>query len=530
MATLPQTLQPVLGGLPGRLRLSGLIGIAAVIAVLGAAWMWASTPDYRVLFSNISDRDGGAIVAALDQMNVPYKFSEGGGAILVPAGQVHDARLKLASQGLPRGAAVGFELMESQKLGITQFQEQVNYQRALEGELARSIQSLAAVRAARVHLAIPKPSVFMREQQKPTASVLVSLHAGRTLERAQISGIVHLISSSVPQLSAREVSVLDDAGTLLSNPQASDSSLDPSQLAQVQLTEAAYIRRIVDILEPIVGRGNVRAQVAADIDFSFTESTAEIFKPNQGPGVSAVRSQQTSEAGGAAAAGAEGVPGSASNQPAAKAAGAAPAAAPVAAQPTRKESTVSYEVDRTVRHVRAPVGGLRRLSAAVVVNFRRVTDAAGKTSHEPLKAEEMSQINALVREAIGFSAQRGDSLNVANAAFSIAEPPAALPELPIWRQPENIALAKEFGKATLLGLLGLYLLFGVLRPFMRQLAASGGQPALLAAQNLPALPAPETGTGGAARAPDARLDSLRQIARQDPKAVANIVRNWVSKD
>ncbi len=520
MSSLPQTLQLAVAGLPGRHKLSALFGTAALVAVLAASWMWATTPEYRVLYSNVSDRDGGAIVAALGQMNVPYRFTEGGGAILVPAGQVHDARLRLASQGLPRGSVVGFEVMETQKLGVTQFQEQINYQRALEGELARSIQSLAAVRAARVHLAIPKPSVFLRDQQKPTASVLLSLHAGRSLERRQVAGIIHLVASSVPQLSAREISILDDAGTLLSGPQTSEG-LDPSQLAQVQQIEATYGRRILDILEPIVGRGNVHAQVSVDMDFSVTESTAEIYTPNQGGGAAAVRSQQLSEPGGLPGSGAAGVPGSASNQP-----GAAPsagAAAAAAAQPGRKDMTVRYEVDRTVRHVRAPVGTLRRLSAAVVVNHRRVTDAAGKSTTEALKPEELAQVTALVKEAIGFSQQRGDSLNVAHAPFSVEER-APAPAVPVWQQPENVALGKEAGKALLLGMLVLYVLFGLVRPFLRQLAASAAQVARAAAE----LPAPQS--GASARQSEHTIDSLRQIARQDPKIVANVVRTWVNKE
>ncbi|MBX6393469.1 MAG: flagellar M-ring protein FliF, partial [Burkholderiales bacterium] len=301
-----------------------LAGVAGLIAVIVGLLLWSRTPDYRVLFSNLADRDAGAVVQALQQMNVPYKFSEGGGIIYVPSDKVHDVRLRLASQGLPRGGVVGFELLENQKFGLTQFQEQVNYQRALEGELSRSVQSLSAVESARVHLAIPKPSVFLREQQKPSASVLLTLYPGRTLSREQIAGITHLVSSSVPDLPVTAVSVIDQHGNLLSADlnRKSYGELDEQQLAYRHQLEASYIKRIVDILEPVVGPGNVRAQVTADIDFSESEATDEIYRPNQNPGEAAIRSQQTQESvtgpqqqpQQTAAAG--GVPGALSNQPA----------------------------------------------------------------------------------------------------------------------------------------------------------------------------------------------------------------------
>jgi flagellar M-ring protein FliF len=521
MAASPEVLLSTMARMPMRAKLGALVAVAAVVAIAAASWMWASAPEYRVLYANLSDRDGGAIVGALSQMNVPYRFTDGGGAILVPAGQVHDVRLRLASQGLPKGSIAGFELMESQKIGVTQFQEQVNYQRGLEGELARSIQSLAAVQGARVHLAIPKPSVFLRDQHKPTASVLVALHPGRTLERSQIAGIVHLVSSSVPDLSPRDISVLDQAGNLLSAPQGSDLQLDPTQLAHVQQIEAGFRQRIIDILEPIVGRNQVRAQVTADIDFSVSESTAESYKPNQTPADAAIRSQQVSETGAGTRTAAAGVPGAASNQPGAAPANAG-AAAPAAGAGGRKDMVVNYEIDRTVRHVRSPVGSVRRLSAAVVVNHRRSTDKSGKTVYEPLTEKEMQQVTALVREAIGFSEPRGDSLNVANAPFTVEEQ-APVAEVPMWKQPENIATAKEYGRMALFGLLVAYLWFGVLRPFLRQLAAAAAAAPAAGAEH--ALPAP----AGQAQIGN-RLESVRQIARQDPKVVANVVRNWVTKE
>ena len=312
-----------------------MVGMAAVAAVMSVVWMWSQQPDYRVLFSNFSDRDGGSIVASLQQMNIPYKFAEGGGAILVPANQVYDARLKLASQGLPKGGSVGFELMENQKLGVSQFLEQVNFQRALEGELARSIQAVAAVQAARVHLALPKASVFVREQQKPTASVLLNLHAGRTLDQQQVSAIVHLVASSVPDLPTGNVTVVDQTGNLLSDTAKANgaNTLDPTQLKYVQELQQSIVKRIESIISPIVGANNVRAEATADVDFSHSEQAAETYKPNQTPNAGTVRSQQSSETQSATNTTASGVPGALSNQPP------APSTAPITA--TAQNNTTS---------------------------------------------------------------------------------------------------------------------------------------------------------------------------------------------
>lgn len=504
--------------LPGKNMLALIFAMAAIVSVLSATFMWGRGPDYRVLYANVSDRDGGEIIAALGQMNVPYKFAEGGGAILVPAANVHDARLRIASQGLPRGANVGFELMDSQKFGITQFQEQVNYQRSLEGELARSIQSIGSVQGARVHLAIPKPTVFVREQQKPTASVMVTLHPGRALDRQQIAGIVHLVASSVPELSTKNISVLDQAGNLLSS--AGDTgNLDPAQLTYVRELEAGYIRRIQDIIEPIVGKGNAKAQVTAEIDFSLAESTAETYKPNGDPASAALRSQSLSETGNAQGA-AQGIPGAASNQVPGAASGAA-----TATSSQKKDSQTTFELDRTVRYVKAPVGSIKRLSAAVVVNHRRV-QAEGKAASEPLKKEELDQINALVKEAMGFNETRGDTLNIANAQFTVEERDA-VPELPMWQQPENIQMAKDIGKGLGAALLILYVLFGLIRPAVKQISAPPPQ-----VTALPSGSAPDAAGSEEMRDqnPRSRLDYARTLAKDDPRIVANVVKTWVAKE
>ena len=504
--------------LPPIQKLGLLVAVCAAASLVAAWWMWSQTPDWRVLYSNLSDRDGGAVVGALAQMNVPHKVAEGGGAILVPAAQVHDARLRLASQGLPRGSVVGFEILDGQKLGATQFQEQISYQRALEGELSRSVQALAAVAGARVHLAIPRSTSFLRESQKPTASVLVNLHPGRTLERAQIAGIVHLVASSVPELAPKSVSVVDQNGNLLSAVPASEgaAALDAGQLAYMNQIESAFAHRIEEILEPVVGRANVRAQVTADVDFSVQESTAETYKPNAGGQEAALRTQSVSENAEGGRGAAQGVPGATSNQP----------ASPPATLATsnggaqRRETSTQYEVDRTVKRVRQPVGVVRRLSAAVVVNHRRTTDAEGKVSTAALSAEEMTQIQALVKEAIGFSTTRGDTLNIANAPFA-TEAAATPVETPMWKDPETIATVKEIGKSLAIAAVVLYLLLGVLRPILRNLATAGEAPAR---SDLIEGESRAVGNG------EDPVLAVRALARQDPKRVANVVKTWVGSN
>ncbi len=510
-------------------------GAATIVALMAGVWFWGQKPEYRVLFANYSDRDGGAIVAALQQMNVPYQVADGGGAIMVPAQQVHEVRLKLASQGLPKGGGVGFELMENQKLGISQFLEQVNFQRALEGELARTIQALANVQAARVHLAMPKASVFLREQQKPTASVLLNLHPGRALEAQQVSAIVHLVASSVPELPVANVTVVDQNGNLLSDtskPKGANQ-LDPTQLKYVEDMQQSIARRIESIITPIVGETNVRAEVSAEIDFSTSEQAAETYKPNQTPENIVIRSQHQSETQSTGSATASGVPGALSNQPPQNAtapvtkpqgAANAPAAPP---SNRSKDSTVNYEVDKTLKITQQPMGGIKRLSVAVVVNHKQETGKDGKTRFRALTDEEKASITDLVKEAMGYNKDRGDTLNVVNSAFAQAAP-TAIEELPLWKQPENIALAKDAGRYLLMAGVIAWLYFTQLKPLLARMRAPVQVAALTPAHtepmlgDAPALPAAE------ARLSD--LDNARQIARDDPRMVANVVKNWVGAE
>ncbi len=521
------------------------LGALALLAIALAFFFMGQQPEWRVLYANLSDKDGGAVVAQLSQMNVPYKHAEGGQAILVPADKVHDTRLRLASQGLPKGSVTGFELMEANRFGMTQFQERLTFQRGLEGELTRSIQSLSSVQAARIHLALPNQNGFFREQQKPSASVLLTLHPGRTLDKAQVAGIVHLVASSVPEMNPKAVSIVDDAGNLLSaSPDAQAQGADTQKLQYTQQIEQLYTRRILDMLEPLVGRDNVKAQVSAEVDFSLVESTSELHKPNQGGEPGAVRSQQIVEDGTAASAQPAGVPGAVSNQP--PATGTAPingAAAPLGvagngekAGNSRRESVINYEVDKTVKVVREASGQVRRLSAAVVINHRSSTDKNGKTTSTPIPPAQLEQMTALVRETIGFNKDRGDSVNLVNAVFNV-EKTSEVQEAAWWKQPDNQELARSL--AWPMGLLGmgLLVLMGMVRPglkMMRSPAAlrndsNASAPQLSAVLNeapeRPGLPMPSE---SAPSNENQRLADAKRLALENPMAVANIVKGWVS--
>ena len=529
--------------LPATRKMGLAAVVAASVALIVVLFLWSSTPEYRVLFSNLADKDAGAVTAALQQMNVQHR-TEAGGTILVPADQVYDLRFKLAGQGLPQGGAVGFELMDSTRLGMTQFQEQVAYQRGLEGELSRTIQSLSPVDSARVHLAIPKPSVFIRDKQRPSASVLVNLHPGRALDQGQVQSIVHLVSSSVPELSASSVTVVDQSGSLLtaSGDGAGTRGLNSSQLDYTRQMEAYYAQRIEAIVRPIVGDGNVKAEVRADLDFAESEATSETYRPNPAAETQAIRSQQSVEDVSGGGAQAQGVPGALSNQPPGPAA--APFEAPRGANAgtaavgagggqtggsSRRENTVNYELDKTIRHVREPVGRIKRLSVAVVVNHKPTAGEEGETSRlAPLPAEELAQINNLVREAMGYNQERGDTVNVVNAAFS--EPPPGV-DTPLWKDAGNVAMGKSLLKNLIVFGLAFYLVFGVLRPMLRDLVKP------VEGRRLPSELALDTAAGGdlpgGQRTGDNYGDALSQVkdfAKTNPKVTADIVKEWMTKE
>ncbi len=530
--------------LPAKTKWMAGLGIVALIGVLIAMTMSMKTGDYKILFANVSEKDGGAIVEKLAQMNVPYRFSEGGATIMVPASQVYDLRLKLSAAGLPKGSINGYELLDKTPFGQTQGQERINLQRALEGELTRTIQSLSSVQAARIHLALPNQNGFFREQQKPSASVVLTLHPGRTLDRAQVAGIVHLVSSSVPELNAKAVSVLDGNGSLLSSQDSgAQQGLDQQQLQYLREVEATHLKRVMDLLEPVVGRDNLRATVTADVDFSQTEQTSEEFKPNQGDNPAAVRASKSEESTQPGSATPTGVPGATSNQPP------VPATAPIngpaqnlqAAGGTnttpgnaRRESETRYEVDKTVRVTRGATGQVRRLNAAVVVNHRIGTDAKGKPTSEPLSAEELDKLTALVQQGIGFNKDRGDSVRVVNAPFRA---PVATPaeDLPLWERQWLQELLRAGAAPAALALVALVIVFTLVRPAVKAAITPppppppvvGGQvdevvsgdDALPGPNDLPALAAPRS---------DEKLLAARKMAKENPAAVANILRGWVN--
>ncbi len=553
VATIPAnpTLAQRLAGLDQGQRLRLAMGVVLFVAIGIIGLVMGRQAEWRVLYSNLADKDGGAVVAQLSTLNIPYKHSEGGGAILVPADRVHDVRLKMASLGLPKGSVNGFEMMESNRFGMTQFQERLTFQRGLEGELTRSIQALSSVQNARVHLALPNQNGFFREQQKPSASVLLSLHPGRILDRTQLAGIVHLVASSVPEMSPTAVSVLDDTGKLLSSPADGSGGtlgVDAEQLKYVRQVEQQYSQRILDILEPIVGRANVKAQVTAELDFSQTESTTESHKPNQTADSSAIRSQQLVESSNAAGnSPPSGVPGATTNQPP----GAASAPINGAAQTLaaggqgalagggKRESIINYEVDKTVRVVKGASGLVKRINAAVVVNHNVTTNDKGKTVSTPLTEAQIEKMTALVRESVGFNKDRGDSVNLLNAAF--VDEKVVVVDVPFYRQPEVVDLARSF--AWPLGTLlfaGLVLL-GVIRPAIKAMGTAPVASADTAVQmnQLDALESdtPErpqlSGPGSAAdtaqiSASEKQLEDARQLTRDNPAAVANIIKAWMN--
>ncbi len=454
------------------------LGFAGLVLALGVVFSAGrSTQDYRVLFANINEGDGAAIITALQQMNVPYQFTEGGGAITVPQNLVYETRLKLAGQGLPKAGNVGFELLENQKFGTSQFVERVNYLRGLEGELARSVSSLGQVKSARVHLAVPKPSAFVREQERPTASVILTLHPGRVLDSAQIAAIARLVSSAVPGMRPQEVSIMDTEGGILGSSAMRQEGLDASQLKYTAELEAALNRRVAAILEPLAGKDGFRAQVSVDLDFDERERTSETFGKNAPPN-QAIRSQLSVESSGSKS-GAGGVPGSLTNQPQESAKAPltteakgenlrAPGSVETGAAGSddasfKNEKTVNFEVDRAIERIKSSKGQLRRVSAAVVLDYKYEKGAkANATRSTAYTPQEIQQINGLVKDAIGFVQRRGDTVSVANLPFS--EEPTAVAEDTSRLTPDLVSQLVRYG-AIALGLLFAY--FAIARPLMR---------------------------------------------------------------
>ncbi|MEG0531147.1 MAG: flagellar basal-body MS-ring/collar protein FliF [Citrobacter sp.] len=530
-------------------RIPLIVAGAAAVAIVVAMVLWAKAPDYRTLFSNLSDQDGGAIVTQLTQMNVPYRFTEGSGAIEVPADKVHELRLRLAQQGLPKGGAVGFELLDQEKFGISQFSEQVNYQRALEGELARTIETLGPVKRARVHLAMPKPSLFVREQKSPSASVTVNLEPGRALDEGQISAVTHLVSSAVAGLPPGNVTLVDQAGHLLTQSNTSSRDLNDAQLKYTSDVEGRVQRRIESILSPIVGNGNVHAQVTAQLDFANKEQTEEQYSPNGDESQAVLRSRQlnVSEQIGSGAPG--GVPGALSNQPAP--ANTAPINTPPANQQnaqttqtannantgprsTQRNETSNYEVDRTIRHTKMNVGDVQRLSVAVVINYKTLPD--GKPL--PLSADQMKQIEDLTREAMGFSDKRGDTLNVVNSPFTATDDAGG--ELPFWQQQSFIEQLMIAGRWLLVLLVAWILWRKAVRPQLvrRSEEAKVAQEQTRVRQETEEAVEVRLSKDEQTqqRRTNQRLGAevmsqrIREMSDNDPRVVALVIRQWMNNE
>lgn len=547
-------------------RFAVLAALSALVALLLVTLLWGRSPAYQVLFSNLSERDGGTVIAELQKLGVPYRIGAGGAVIEVPSDQVYATRMKLAANGLPKGGNVGFEVLEHQPFGTSQFVEQVNYQRALQGSLARTIESLSAVESATVHLAIPKPSVFLSQAEKPSASVLVKLRPGWVLARAQVAGIVHLVASSVPGLSEKSVTVVDQDGTMLSTV-AEENGVQPTQQAYRAQVEQQYRKQIESILAPIAGSDGVRVAVAADLDFSKTESSNIVY------GQGHVLSQQTQSSNSTGdGSQAMGVPGALSNQPPGNVV--APftlstASAPLTPQqfvqiapslkalaPTSASSsaTVNYELDKTVSHTQGAVGAIKRLSVSVLVNQQIVE---GKP--KPMTAEQIAQIKQLVESAMGFDAKRGDQVSVVSMAFSGAE--ADQKETVWWRAAwfwELVRLVAPYVVALVLGLLAFMAIRRLAAPTVVHrvaepgLAAEGGgaepgsSPASAEATVGAAseageegaaagAPAAEPGPSGELKPDVVRLTNTyesdaavaRELVKQDPRRAAQVIKEWL---
>jgi flagellar M-ring protein FliF len=535
----PTAPRALLDTVPGLRQVVLLAGVAAAVAA--AVWLvlWSQGQNYSVLYGQLSERESGQVMDALTAAGIEYKLSPSG-AVSVPEAKVQEARIRLASQGLPQSDAMGIEMIQKESsLGTSSMMESARYQSVLETELARTIIKVQGVQGARVHLALPKPSVFLRDSHKATASVMLQLYPGRRLEPGQVAAIVHLVASSVPELAAGDVTLVDQAGSLLNSPDdTAESVISTRQLEYTRKLEESYQRRIVELLEPIIGNGRVRATVTADVDFTVAEETREAYDPQK----TAVRSEQTSSDQHKAGDGAEGIPGALSNQPPGTA-GAPPIAAPaapggagqataVAATPTStsSRSTRNFEVDRTLQYVRQPTGTLKRLSVGVVLDDWEKFDAAGKSTTTPMSADDIKRFTQLVRESIGLKDDRGDQLNVMSQAFKADSPVAPIASLPLWQQPWLAAVGKQVVGAILV----LVLAFIVLRPLMKNLTRlprlAGELASDLAGDKVSLSGRGEAGAIKLAPSFEAQLAAARTLVGQDPKRAAQVVKDWVAAD
>lgn len=536
--------------LPALRQVGLMVGLAASVALGVAVVLWSQQPNYTLLYANLSSKDAGEVVDALQKSGIPYKVDEATGAVMVESSRLQNARMELAKDGLPEGNAMGFEMLQKEQgFGTSQFIETARYQRALEGELSRTIATLRNVESARVHLAIPKRSVFLRDRTAPTASVMVDLYSGRSLDEEQIAAIVHLVSSSVPHLPPENVTVVDQAGKLLSSGTSDKGmAMTSTQFSYNRKLEATYAERIRQLLDPIIGSGRVRASVNADLDFTVTERTQESFNPD----LPALRSEQVSKDVSARSAAASGVPGALSNQPPEDGqlqpvdarAGGEDGAAAAEPQNSSTRSVRNYELDKTVSHTKLATGTVRRLSIAVVIDDKQELSDTDEVVSKPWTEQELDRFTALVKEAVGFDASRGDTVNIINSSFIPLPEAEAVPEPSLLEQPWIWDVAKQA-----VGAIGvLLLIFGVLKPIMRSLAEKGLQSVAHANAMVPAAAGAHAGAAGEDQISlsganpqqpqlqgpgggyERHLETARNIVREDPKRVAQVVKNWVGED
>jgi flagellar M-ring protein FliF len=530
--------------IPGLKQVGLLAGVAAAVAA--AIWLvlWSQGQNYTVLYGQLSERESGQVMDALTAAGIEFKLNPSG-AVSVPESKVQEARIRLASQGLPQSDSMGIEMIQKESaLGSSSMMESARYQSVLETELARTIIKVQGVQSARVHLALPKPTVFLRDARKATASVMLQLYPGRRLEPGQVAAIVHLVASSVPELAASDVTLVDQAGTLLNSPdENADQAASTRQFEYTRTLEESYQRRIVEMLEPMVGPGRVRATVTADMDFTVTEETRENYDPQK----TAVRSEQTSNEQRRGGDGAEGIPGALSNQPpgtsgapaipgAATPGNPAPAGASqsTTAGPSSsaQRSTRNFEVDRTLSYVKQPVGVLKRLNVGVVLDDWQKVDADGKVTTAPMSDTDIKRFTQLVRESIGLKEDRGDHLNVLNQAFKSSAPMGPVDSPPLWETPWVTQLAKQIVGAALV----LVVAFLVLRPLMKSLTKSAPRRTAGAAEadDLDGDRVSLSGQGGKAikLAPsfEQQIAAARTLVGQDPRRAAQVVKDWVSAD
>jgi flagellar M-ring protein FliF len=548
MADIVPTSVPARGlaDIPGLKQVGLLAGVAAAIAA--AIWLvlWSQGQNYSVLYGQLSERESGQVMDALTAAGIEFKLNPSG-AVSVPESKVQEARIRLAGQGLPQSDSMGIEMIQKDSaLGNSTLMESARYQSVLETELARTIIKVQGVQSARVHLALPKPSVFLRDAHKATASVMLQLYPGRRLDPGQVAAIVHLVASSVPELSANDVTLVDQAGSLLNSPdENAEAAASTRHFEQTRKLEESYQQRIIELLEPMLGAGRVRATVTADMDFTETEETRENYDPQK----TAVRSEQTSNEMRKNGDGAEGIPGALSNQPPGtsgapvipgaatpgnpltppNAAAGAVTAASSGPSSSSQRSTRNFEVDRTLSYVKQPVGILKRLNVGVVLDDWQKVDADGKVTTAPMSDTDIKRFSQLIKESIGLKDERGDQINVLNQAFksNVALPP--VDGLPLWQQPWLTQLAKQIVGAALV----LLVAFLVLRPLMKSLTKPSKRSSAALGEDIDGDRLSLSGQGKPIKlAPsfEQQIAAARTLVGQDPRRAAQVVKDWVSAD